>query len=195
MPAAFAIGNSSGPNSTIAGIPSSTEPRKMNMMIDSSIEPGFAAGRVAEDVGELLREARLRERPAHRGRGRDDQQDRAGERHRLDERRVERAPFETAVDQHADEQRVDDADDADLGRGRDALDHEVADHQRQNQSPGSATKNAVATVRAWRALRQRRVLALRVPQRDGDQQQRDDERGQQAGGEHRRGSTRRLPSR
>ena len=56
-----------------------------------------------ENVRELLREARLRERPAHRRRRRDDQQDGAGERNRLDQRREERAPFEAAIDQHAGE--------------------------------------------------------------------------------------------
>ena len=38
-----------------------------------------------------------------------------------------------AIDQQADHEAIDDADGGDLGRGRDALDHGGADHERQRQ--------------------------------------------------------------
>ena len=44
---------------------------------------------------------------------------------------VEIAVDQEAVDQIADDEGIDDADGGDLGRGRDALDHGVADHERQ----------------------------------------------------------------
>jgi hypothetical protein len=57
MPTARAIGNSSGPNSTIAGMPSSTEPSIMKARIE-------AAMKVTDPPGSpVMTSARVRENP------------------------------------------------------------------------------------------------------------------------------------
>ena len=53
----------------------------------------------------------------------DDEQDRAGERRGLDQDRQDALPVEAAIDDDADDHRIDHADGRDLGRGGDAGQH------------------------------------------------------------------------
>ena len=59
-------------------------------------------GSSAIDLGELAREARLRQRPGHAGRRADDEEDRTRERRRIDQGRLEPAPGDIcAIDEQA----------------------------------------------------------------------------------------------
>ena len=52
---------------------------------------------------------------------------------RLDQHRIDPPPVELPIDEQPEQRGIDDADGGDLGRGRDAVDHRGADHERQRQ--------------------------------------------------------------
>ena len=143
VPMARAIGNSSGPNSTIAGNAFGIEPRITKATIRDRHEADGAAGHFGHRGGKIARKTRMRQRPGHGGRRADDDEDGAGQRRRVDQHRPQALPLDLLAEEHdadqRDERRVDDADGGDFGRGRHALDHGGADEEGRAM-PGMAAK-------------------------------------------------------
>src|SRR6185436_9648595 len=100
MPTARAIGNSSGPNSTIAGMPSNTLPSTMKATIDTAMKPTAPPGSARIAWLSVLEKPDCVS-PGHGGSRPDDQQDRAGKTGGIDQHWIDPLPVELPIDQKA----------------------------------------------------------------------------------------------
>ena len=99
-------------------------------------------------IDELPRESGLGQSPGHcRGRA-DDEKNRPGQRSGLDQDRIDALPVELTIDEDADDDRIDDADGGDLGRGRDPFDDGGADDDRQAEAGNGDERAASPSARA-----------------------------------------------
>ena len=133
-------------------------------------EAGLPPGHCGHRLSEILREARLGQRPGHGGGGSDDEQDRARKRCGLHQHGQQPAPVELAVDQQAGDDRVTDADGGDFGGGRHALHDCGANHEGQGDRR-HRDQQAAQDLRAARALHVRQVLVAIAPPHQRAQRQ------------------------
>ncbi len=120
-------------------------------------------GQAGHGVGKIAGKSGLRQRPGHGGCGADDEQDRTGQRRRLDQHRVNAPPVELPVDQQPGQHRIGDADGRDLGRGRDALDHGGANDERQGDGGQRDDEGAADLPRADALRNMRQIFAAIAP--------------------------------
>ena len=143
----------------MAGTPSSTLPSTMKASAETRRKPTFPPGTSA------IRSTSWREKPdcvsAHAiavaapttSRIAPDSDG------RLDQDRIDPAPVELPINEHADQDGVDDADGGDFRRGRDPLDHGRPDHDRQAEAREARSGTACPSSPQVNAARRRDVLA------------------------------------
>ena len=99
-------------------------------------------GEVEDGGGELLGHLLLGQIDADQRRGGDQQHDHGGLYAALDDRVLQEAPVEFAIDQAADEQRRDHGQAAAFGGGDQAAEDAAKDDDRQNQGPDGLLEGA-----------------------------------------------------